>query len=171
MWDFHTIMEGPVFRQLSQTDMVEIVPRLQVPARSSPGSRQQPPAPTNSHSLRIPPQLALRVYNMRLNIVFHAKSTARIPALQFLVCLRRSPCRCGWTTKYLNPSLMIFKPRKNRPRVPQEALRERAGGLAGADRALCTIAPPILSKPRDSLRQIYHSLWPVPIPPARFSFV
>jgi len=34
------IMEGPVFRQLSQTDMIEIVPRLQVLARSSPEDKK-----------------------------------------------------------------------------------------------------------------------------------
>jgi Ca2+-transporting ATPase len=34
------IMEGPVFRQLSQSDMIEIVPRLQVLARSSPEDKK-----------------------------------------------------------------------------------------------------------------------------------
>jgi len=34
------IMEGPVFRQLSQADMIEIVPRLQVLARSSPEDKK-----------------------------------------------------------------------------------------------------------------------------------
>lgn len=34
------IMEGPVFRQLSQADMLEIVPRLQVLARSSPEDKK-----------------------------------------------------------------------------------------------------------------------------------
>lgn len=34
------IMEGPVFRKLSQTEMVEIVPRLQVLARSSPEDKK-----------------------------------------------------------------------------------------------------------------------------------
>ncbi|KAJ3515894.1 hypothetical protein NLJ89_g1472 [Agrocybe chaxingu] len=34
------IMEGPVFRQLSQTEMIEIVPRLQVLARSSPEDKK-----------------------------------------------------------------------------------------------------------------------------------
>ncbi|THV03183.1 Ca-transporting ATPase [Dendrothele bispora CBS 962.96] len=34
------IMEGPVFRQLSQPDMIEIVPRLQVLARSSPEDKK-----------------------------------------------------------------------------------------------------------------------------------
>ena len=34
------IMEGPVFRQLSQNDMIEIVPRLQVLARSSPEDKK-----------------------------------------------------------------------------------------------------------------------------------
>ncbi|KAF5367569.1 hypothetical protein D9758_003794 [Tetrapyrgos nigripes] len=34
------IMEGPVFRQLSQPEMVEIVPRLQVLARSSPEDKK-----------------------------------------------------------------------------------------------------------------------------------
>jgi len=34
------IMEGPVFRQLSQTRMIEIVPRLQVLARSSPEDKK-----------------------------------------------------------------------------------------------------------------------------------
>lgn len=35
-----TIMEGPVFRQLTQTEMIEIVPRLQVLARSSPEDKK-----------------------------------------------------------------------------------------------------------------------------------
>ncbi|KAF9565395.1 calcium-translocating P-type ATPase [Agrocybe pediades] len=34
------IMEGPVFRQLSQAEMIEIVPRLQVLARSSPEDKK-----------------------------------------------------------------------------------------------------------------------------------
>ncbi|KAK7051078.1 plasma membrane calcium [Paramarasmius palmivorus] len=34
------IMEGPVFRKLSQSDMIEIVPRLQVLARSSPEDKK-----------------------------------------------------------------------------------------------------------------------------------
>ncbi|KDR65383.1 hypothetical protein GALMADRAFT_81938 [Galerina marginata CBS 339.88] len=34
------IMEGPVFRKLSHTEMIEIVPRLQVLARSSPEDRK-----------------------------------------------------------------------------------------------------------------------------------
>jgi len=34
------IMEGPVFRQLSQSEMIEIVPRLQVLARSSPEDKK-----------------------------------------------------------------------------------------------------------------------------------
>ncbi|KDR79013.1 hypothetical protein GALMADRAFT_64503 [Galerina marginata CBS 339.88] len=34
------IMEGPVFRKLSQTEMIEIVPRLQVLARSSPEDKK-----------------------------------------------------------------------------------------------------------------------------------
>ncbi|KAF8150651.1 calcium-transporting ATPase [Crassisporium funariophilum] len=34
------IMEGPVFRQLSQQEMIEIVPRLQVLARSSPEDKK-----------------------------------------------------------------------------------------------------------------------------------
>jgi Ca2+-transporting ATPase len=34
------IMEGPVFRQLSQTEMIELVPRLQVLARSSPEDKK-----------------------------------------------------------------------------------------------------------------------------------
>lgn len=34
------IMEGPVFRKLSQPEMIEIVPRLQVLARSSPEDKQ-----------------------------------------------------------------------------------------------------------------------------------
>jgi P-type Ca2+ transporter type 2C len=34
------IMEGPVFRKLSQSEMVEIVPRLQVLARSSPEDKK-----------------------------------------------------------------------------------------------------------------------------------
>lgn len=34
------IMEGPVFRQLSQADMMEIVPRLQILARSSPEDKK-----------------------------------------------------------------------------------------------------------------------------------
>jgi Ca2+-transporting ATPase len=34
------IMEGPVFRQLTQADMIEIVPRLQVLARSSPEDKK-----------------------------------------------------------------------------------------------------------------------------------
>ena len=34
------IMEGPVFRQLSPEDMLDIVPRLQVLARSSPEDKK-----------------------------------------------------------------------------------------------------------------------------------
>src|SRR5271154_414216 len=34
------IMEGPVFRRLSQQDRIEIVPRLQVLARSSPEDKK-----------------------------------------------------------------------------------------------------------------------------------
>ncbi len=34
------IMEGPVFRQLSHSDMIEVVPRLQVLARSSPEDKK-----------------------------------------------------------------------------------------------------------------------------------
>lgn len=34
------IMEGPIFRQLGQSDMIEVVPRLQVLARSSPEDKK-----------------------------------------------------------------------------------------------------------------------------------
>lgn len=102
-------------------------------------------------------QLALRVYDMLLNVISHAETTrARITALQFLVRLRVDrDHRLYFVGDAYDPNGMIFylaelvnrtqsgrdadgpsnKPipddfeiRKARPRVPQETIRGRAGG-------------------------------------------
>jgi len=102
-------------------------------------------------------QMALRVYDMLLNVISHAESTrARITALQFLVRLRVDrDHRLYFVGDAYDPNGMIhylaelvnrtqtgrdadgpsskpipddFEIRKTRPRVPQETLRGRAGG-------------------------------------------